>query len=109
MPVDAVTALHKHDWPGRVEHVLATNRTVAVRRSLDTPVVSTSHLDAGHTFLEIELVRILQHLWEAYFAVEKVLSQTLTNTTQTAVTAVIDGFVRIVVPEFAHATKVVGC
>jgi len=63
MTVDTVAALHEHDGPGRVEHVLATDRTVAIRRSLDTPMVSPSHLDAGHTFLQIELVRIFQRRW----------------------------------------------
>jgi hypothetical protein len=45
---------------------------------------------------------------ETYLAVEKILAQPLANPAQSAVGAVVDGLVGVVVPELADAAVVVG-
>lgn len=45
---------------------------------------------------------------KAYLAVEKVLAQSLSDSTESAVGAMVDGLVRVVVPELAYPAVVVG-
>jgi len=88
--VNAVTTLHEDNRLGRAEHVIATDGAVTVNGPLNT-LVFARHGDTCHAFL----------------AMEEILSQPLTNSAQPTVVAVINGLIRVVVPQLADATIVV--
>lgn len=83
--VDAVAACHKHDGQGRGEHEFAADWTVAFRRAFDAPV-RVFELDG--------------HADAAFLAVEKVLAEAVTDSADTAVVAVVNALVRVVIPKF---------
>jgi len=73
--MNAVTAAHEYHSLGRSKHVFAANGAIAIHRAFDTFVrVSNIHADAD----------------VADFAVKEVFANTLADTTDAAVVAVVD-------------------
>ncbi len=91
--MDTMTTWHKDDGGGRGEHVLATNGTVALQVAFDALVFSLK--GNGHANI-------------TSLAVEKVLSQTASDSTNTAVFAVVNGLSRIIVPQFTLVAIIMG-
>jgi hypothetical protein len=81
--MNAVPASHERNRRGAVEEILATDRTIAFGRVLDTAMLV---LEAN------------AHASGAGLAVEIILANTLANPTEAAIVAVIDGLSGVVVP-----------
>jgi hypothetical protein len=91
--VDCMAARHEPNEGGGGEHVLSADGAVAVYRALDAAMI----------VLEAD-----GHAAGTGGTVEKVLSQTLANATDSAVIAMVDLLGIVIVPEFALVAVIAG-
>jgi hypothetical protein len=92
--MDAVPTSHEGHRPVRGKHIFAADGAVALGALLDTLVRAFS-LD--------------RHAGSTRLAVEEVLAQSFTKSTNATVVAVIDLLAQVVVPQLADGTVVVSC